>query len=78
MSINWTVVQEEHVKEACRRYDTGEERPRQSARNTFLLFDGKRYPAKFIRGLAYGIATGYELNPTSIRGEPRQLNFSKT
>lgn len=77
MSINWTVVQEEHVKEACRRYDTGEERPRQSARNTFLLFDGKRYPAKFIRGLAYGIATGYELNPNEYSGGAETVKFFK-
>jgi len=62
--IDWTVVKKEHVKEACRRYDAGEELPRQPARNTFLLHEGKRYPAKFIRGLAYNIATGKKLIPS--------------
>jgi len=28
-----------------------------------LILDGKRYPAKFIRGLAYEIATGRKLDP---------------
>src|SRR5207247_1787454 len=32
-------------------------------KSTFLLFSGKSYPAKFIRGLAYRIATGVELDP---------------
>jgi hypothetical protein len=38
-------------------------RPKRPARNTFLLLNGKTYPAKFIRGLAYRLATGVELDP---------------
>jgi hypothetical protein len=29
----------------------------------FLVLNGKTYPAKFIRGLAYRLATGVELDP---------------
>ena len=64
MSINWNVVTSAHAREACRRFDAGEVKCSRSARNTFLILDGKRYPAKFIRGLAYELATGLKLNPS--------------
>jgi hypothetical protein len=34
-------------------------------RNTFLIFGDRRYPAKFIRGLAYKIAAGEVPNPST-------------
>ncbi len=77
MSVNWTIVQQEHVKEACRRYDAGENFPKRSAKNTFLLLGGKRYPAKFIRGLAYEIAAGYKLNPSDYSGGAETVRFFK-
>ena len=76
--IDWTVVNEEHIREACRRYDSGEEFPSRPARNTFLLIGGKHYPAKFIRGLAYKIATGDRLNPNSdYSGGAETVRFFK-
>ena len=79
MSIDWSRVEESHVKEACSRHDKGERRPKRPARNTFLISDGKRYPAKFIRGLAYEIATGDELDPnTDYTGGVETLNFFRT
>lgn len=44
-------------------YDSGAARPKRPARSTFLLLNGKSYPAKFIRGMAYRLATGVELDP---------------
>lgn len=77
-TIDWTVVQQKHVKEACRLYDAGEVRPHHPAQNTFLLRDGKRYPAKFIRGLAYEIATGDRLNPSvDYSGGAETVEFFK-
>lgn len=64
MSVNWEVVRQEHIHEACRLYDIGEKTPLRPSRNTFLLYNQKRYPAKFIRGLAYEIATGHTLDPS--------------
>jgi very-short-patch-repair endonuclease len=50
--------------QACERFDSGVVSPARAAQNTFLIIDGKRYPAKFIRGLAYQVATGTVLNPS--------------
>src|SRR4051812_47289337 len=58
MATDWNLVTLKHVEEACARYDGRKASPSHPARNTFLLFNHKRYPAKFIRGLAYKIATG--------------------
>ena len=79
MSIDWSRVKESHIKEACSRHDKGERLPKQLARNTFLILDGRRYPAKFIRGLAYEIATGDVLDPnTDYTGGVETLNFFRT
>lgn len=79
MSIDWSRVKESHVKEACSQHDKGDRQPKRPARNTFLILDGKRYPAKFIRGLAYEIATRDELDPnTDYTGGVETLNFFRT
>ena len=79
MPIDWSVIREIHIKEACRQYDVGEERPQRPAQNTFLLFDGKRYPAKFIRRLAYEIAAGHSLHPSiDYSGGADTVEFFKT
>jgi hypothetical protein len=63
MAIDWSRVTLKHVRQACELYDSGVAVPRRPARSTFLLMDNKSYPAKFIRGLAYRLATGVELDP---------------
>ena len=63
-AIDWSLIKKEHVTEACNLYDTGYRLPSHPARNTFLLFRNKKYPAKFIRGLAYELATGRKLRPS--------------
>jgi hypothetical protein len=65
MTPDWSRVTLENVRLACQMYDSGAARPKRSAKNTFLLLllNGKAYPAKFIRGLAYRLATGVELDP---------------
>ncbi|MGO9151716.1 hypothetical protein [Mycobacterium sp.] len=63
MTPDWSRVTLEDVRRACQMYDTGAPRPKRPARSTFLLLNGKTYPAKFIRGLAYRLATGIELDP---------------
>lgn len=75
MSIDWSKVKERHVKEACFRYDTGDTSTMRAARNTFLLLDGKRYPAKFIRGLAYEIATGNKVSSGDYSGGAETVRF---
>lgn len=63
MTPDWSRVTLEDVRRACQMYDSGAARPKRPARSTFLLTNGKTYPAKFIRGLAYRLATGVELDP---------------
>jgi hypothetical protein len=63
MTPDWSRVTLEHVQRACEMYDAGAARPKRPAQSTFLVLDGKSYPAKFIRGLAYRLATGVELDP---------------
>ncbi len=62
--IDWSLVTVDHVRQACDLYDGGAATPRRPAKSTFLVYNGKTYPAKFIRGLAYRIATGIELDPS--------------
>jgi hypothetical protein len=63
MTPEWSRVTLEDVGRACQMYDAGAARPKRPAVNTFLVFNGTTYPAKFIRGLAYRLATGVELDP---------------
>jgi hypothetical protein len=60
---NWDRVTREHVERACAMVDSGEQvvPPGRAARSTFVIFNGHQYDAKFIRGLAYRLATGTEL-----------------
>lgn len=62
MALNWSKVTREYVIEACNLYDTGRRTPTRPSKNTFLLFKEKKYPAKFIRGLAFELAVGQKLN----------------
>jgi hypothetical protein len=75
MSAQWDRVTIDHVRQACEIFDTGIVKPRRPAQTTFLLLDGKTYPAKFIRGLAYRLATGIELNPNRYTGGAETVRF---
>jgi len=51
MTPDWSWVTLEDVRQACQMYDSGTARPKRPAQSTFLLFNGKTYPAKFIRAI---------------------------
>lgn len=63
MTPDWTLVALEHVVLACEMYDSGVAQPKHPAQSTFLVLNGKTYPGKFVRGLAYRLATGIKLDP---------------
>jgi hypothetical protein len=63
MTPDWNLVTLEHVRRACEMYDAGTATPKRPAKSAFLILNEKPYPAKFIRGLAYRLATGVELDP---------------
>ncbi len=75
MSIDWSKVQTEHIEEACRLHDVEDNRPTSPARTTFLIHNNKRYSAKFIRGLAYKIATEIELRSEDYSGGLETMRF---
>ena len=75
MAIDWSKVLKNHIEWACSRYDAGENRPTHPARTTFLIHNGEQYPAKFIRGLAYEIATGDKLSSNDYSGGAETVRF---
>jgi len=78
MKPDWSRVSLEHIRLACEQYDLGTAVPKRDAKSTFLILDGKTYPAKFIRGRAYFLATGIELDPSQdYSGGPETIRFFK-
>ena len=75
MAIDWSKVLKNHIEWACSRYDAGENRPTYPARTTFLIRNDEWYPAKFIRGLAYEIATGAKLSSDEYSGGAETVRF---
>lgn len=70
MSADFTRVTAAHVERACRRaIEDGVPAGRQ-ARSTFLVFEGRHLPAKYVLGLAYELATGRTLGPEGYTGGP--------
>ncbi len=74
---DWSKVTAEHVRRAIELFEKGEElpNPREKARNTFLIANGKEYDGKFIRQLAYRLATGEVCQ--GCNGGMETVNFFK-
>ncbi len=79
MNIDWNSVTVDHVREACKLFDSGDIYPKRAARSTFLHLDDRIYPAKFVRGHAYFLATGVKLDPSKdySGGQETARFFSK-
>ena len=75
MIIDWSKVLKSHIEEACRQHDEEDNHPTSRPRTTFLIRNDKQYPAKFIRGLAYEIATGNKLGSTNYSGGLETVRF---
>jgi len=71
---DWSSITEKDVVEAIKIFDLGyEEFP--PARNTFLVFKGKLYPAKHIRSMAYRVAHGSEISKSEFSGGKETVDF---
>lgn len=57
MRLNWGIVTANHVLAAIQKFDRDCEKV-PIPRNTFLIYNNRKYPAKHIRGMAYEIAYG--------------------
>ncbi len=74
MPGRWSEIKQEHVIEAIRRYN---ENPGDFAppRNTYLVYDGKEYPAKAIRGMAYQVCFGEKVSHDDFNGGEQTARF---
>ncbi|MDO9155216.1 MAG: hypothetical protein Q7U47_16160 [Paludibacter sp.] len=72
----WDNITTNDVKKAIELFDkTQENYP--MPRNTFLIYNDKKYPAKHIRGLAYYIANKKEISKSEYSGGQETANFFK-
>ena len=72
----WDNITASDVKKAIEIFDkTQENYP--EPRNTFLIFNEKKYPAKHIRGLAYYVANKKEISKSEYSGGQETANFFK-
>ena len=71
---DWKLVTREHVIRAVKCFV--EEKPEYpAARSTYLIYEGKKYPAKHIRGMAYREAFGIEIGKDEYTGGVETVRF---
>ena len=74
MGFDWKSVTREHVLKAIDMFLKYEpEYP--EAKNTFLIHNGKKLPAKHIRGMAYEVAHGVEISKQDFTGGKETVKF---
>ncbi len=76
MKKKWKNITKENVIKAIELFESKNElypKPR----NTFLIYDDKKYPAKHIRGLAYKIANNKEILKSEYSGGKETVTFFK-
>lgn len=74
MKYLWNNVKREHVIKAIQKFEKlNPDYPK--PRNTFLVYNSKRYPAKHIRGLAFEIANNKEIKKSEYSGGQETVNF---
>lgn len=69
-----TIIRE-HVLVALREIDRNGVPSRRSSTKFSLVFDGRRYPPKYVVSLAHRIATGHELDSESFGGGEESNSF---
>lgn len=70
----WNAVTSEDVLQAIHIYDT-EHPEHPEARNTFLLYNRKKYPAKHIRAMAFKVHYGIEISKSEFSGGAETATF---
>jgi len=74
LAIDWKRITAEDVERAIQIFET-ENKQYPKAKNTFLLLNGKKYPAKHIRALAYRAANGVDIPKSSFTGGVETARF---
>jgi len=74
MNAKWNNVKNEHVLQAIKKFNSiNEIIPK--AKNTFLIYQNNKYPAKHVRGMAYEIANGEEISKNDYSGGEETCRF---
>ena len=76
MKHNWENVTHEDVLKAIKKFEK-ENPDYPEPRNTYLVFNGKKYPAKHIRGIAYYITNGVRIKKSEFSGGEETARFFK-
>ena len=74
--FNWKEISREDVDKAISIFEA-DTPDYPEPRSTFLLFNGKRYPAKHIRGMAYKVHFEQEISKNDFAGGQETVNFFK-
>lgn len=73
MSGKWSSIVKEDVVQAIRNYE--EQGESAFSKNTFLKYEGKLYPAKHLRALAYEVAYGTPISKSKFNGGMETVRF---
>ena len=74
MSNDWRKITVQDVEKAIQLFDNDTDRYPKS-KNTFLIFNSKKYPAKHIRAIAYRVAFGLEISKSKFTGGAETTRF---
>lgn len=74
--MDWSKVKKEHVDAAIKKFI--EEKPEHpEPRSYYLMYEDEKLPSKYIRGMAYSIATGEAFSLSGFSGGTETVNFFK-
>lgn len=74
--MDWSLVKKEHIEQAIKKFiDERAEYP--EPKSYYLKYEGVELPSKYIRGMAYAIATGEPLNLKGFNGGKDTVRFFK-
>ncbi len=71
---DWTEVSKEHVLAAIQQY-VSDPSPYTRSKSTFLVYEGVRYPAKAIRGIAFQLCHGVAISSDDFAGGTETVRF---
>lgn len=72
--FNWNEINRNDVIKAIRIFDSDNQKYPE-ARSTFLIFEGRKYPAKHIYGIAYEVHFGAEISKENFSGRKKTVQF---
>lgn len=64
MPLEWSKLKAEHVSRACSLLAEGKVKSAPREKELFVIFDGRRFPAKQVAKLAYCLANQLPLDAT--------------